>query len=324
LASNSGESGAARSARIACVFPLPPIARAEVANRFKLEDTDTESLGANCHGGEPDVLLLGPPLRVDETLLVRLPPSVKALATYSVGLDHLDVEAVRARGLALFNTPFVLSNSVADHAMLLILAAARRLTEATELLRGGRWSDIWSNGLLGVELAGKTLGIFGLGDIGTRVARRAAAFGMNVIYHNRNQAREEAGARFVATADELLASSDFVLLAAPSTPETRNFLNRRRLSMARDGAVIVNIARGDLVDDDALIEALNTGKVRAAALDVFRSEPAIDVRYLKLPNVVATPHIGSATLEARRGMAATLCDAIERWWLGDRPANQVV
>lgn len=310
--------------RIASVFPLPSVARAEVAGRFLIEDADPASLGTHRFQAEPNVLLVGPSIRVDGAFLARLPISIGAIATYSVGLDHIDLDAVRARSLALFNTPSVLSNAVADHAMLLILAATRRMTEATALLREGRWKDMRSNQILGVELVDRTLGIYGLGDIGRRVARRAAAFGMKVVYHNRKQASDEAGAQFAATVDELLAKADILLLAAPSTDATRNFLDRRRLAMARDGVIVVNIARGDLVDDEALLEALESGKVRAAALDVFRKEPHVDSRYLALPNVVATPHVGSATEEARRGMAATLCDAIETWQRGERPANQVV
>jgi glyoxylate reductase len=321
---NPAQRTALGPVRIASVFPLPPIARAEVARRFAVEDADAASLGTHHLHAEPNVLLLGPGLKVDKAFLARLPVSIAAIATYSVGLDHIDLDAVRARSLALFNTPSVLSNAVADHAMLLILAATRRMTEAVALLREGRWQDMRSNQILGVELVDKTLGIYGLGDIGSRVARRAAAFGMKVIYHNRQQAKDEAGAQFAGTADELLAKADILLLAAPSTDETRNFLDRRRLAMARDGVVVVNIARGDLVDDDALLEALEGGKVRAAALDVFRNEPQLHPRYLALPNVVATPHVGGATEEARRGMAVTLCDAIEAWLRGERPANQVV
>src|SRR5579862_643281 len=309
--------------RVISVFPLPPVARAVVARRFVIEDADPGSLGTPGRA-EPDVLLLGPSLRVDDAFLTRLPGSIRAIANFSVGLDHIDLDAIRARGLALFNTPSVLSNAVADHAMLLILAATRRMPEATALLREGRWTGMRSNQILGVELVDRTLGIYGLGDIGGRVARRAAAFGMKIVYHNRKRAADEAGAEFVATAEELLAKADILLLATPSTDETRNFLDRRRLAMARDGVVVVNIARGDLIDDDALLEGLASGKVRAAGLDVFRDEPHFDPRYLTLPNVVATPHVGSATEEARRAMAAMLCDAIEAWQRGERPANQIV
>lgn len=305
--------------RIASLVALHPLARAEIAGRFTLEDSDRASLD----GFKPDVLLLTPPVRVDAAFLAGLPASIRAIATYSVGLDHVDIDAVRASGLPLFNTPSVLSNAVADQAMLLILAATRRMTEATALLREGRWVDMRSNQILGIELSGRTLGIFGMGDIGARIAHRATAFGMEVIYHNRRRARDEAGARFVDDVEAFLARSDVLLLAAPSTDETRNFLDRRRLAMARDGVVVVNIARGDLVDEEALLEALQNGKVRAAGLDVFRNEPHIDQRFLALPNVVASPHMGSATEEARRGMATTLCDAIEAWQRGERPANQV-
>ncbi|KQX19652.1 MULTISPECIES: NAD(P)-dependent oxidoreductase [unclassified Sphingomonas] len=309
-----------KGVRIAAGFELPPIARAEFERRLVVQDEDDAPTGPDT---SPDTLVVGLPLRVDEPFLARLPASVRAIATYSVGLDHVDVDAVRARGLALFNTPAVLSNAVADHTMLLLLAAARRMTEATALLRDGRWTDMRSNQILGIELAGRTLGIYGMGDIGARVAQRAAAFGMNIVYHNRRPARNEAGARFISALDAFLGASDIVLLAAPSTDETRNILDRRRLAMARDSLIVVNIARGDLIDDDALIEALGSGKVRAAALDVFRDEPRVDPRYLMLPNVVATPHVGSATEEARRGMAATLRDAVIAWRRGERPANRV-
>tara|TARA_R110000782_G_scaffold29959_3_gene74381 strand:- start:2083 stop:3036 length:954 start_codon:yes stop_codon:yes gene_type:complete len=306
--------------RIASLVPLAPTARGEFARRFIIEDRDAASLGTV----RPDVLLLSPPVRVDAAFLAGLPASVGALATYSVGLDHIDLDAVRARGLPLFNTPGVLSNAVADQAMLLLLAATRRMTEATALLREDRWTDLWSSHILGTELAGKTLGIYGLGDIGRRVAQRAAAFEMTVVYHNRSRAADEAGAIFIASAEDFLGSTDMLLLAAPSTGETRNFLNREHLALAREGLVVVNIGRGDLIDDDALLEALDSGKVRAAGLDVFRNEPRIDRRFLSRPEVVATPHIGSATEEARRGMATALCDAIEAWRRGERPANQVV
>lgn len=305
--------------RIASLVPLAPIARAEFARRFVMEDADAVSLGTL----HPDVLLLSPSVRMDASFLAGLPASVGALATYSVGLDHIDLDAVRARGLPLFNTPGVLSNAVADQAMLLLLAAARRMTEATALLREDRWTDLWSSHILGTELAGKTLGIYGLGDIGRRVARRAAAFGMRLTYHNRSRATDEAGATFLPTVEAFLASADMLLLAAPSTEETRNFLNRDRLALARDGLIVVNIGRGDLIDDDALLEALDSGKVRTAGLDVFRNEPRIDRRFLGRPDVIATPHIGSATEEARRGMATLLCDAIDAWRRGERPANRV-
>lgn len=303
--------------RIAAGFDPPRVAWMELTRRCTLHDADAAA-------GAYDALLVGLPLRIDDAFLARIPETVRAIATYSVGLDHIDLDAVRARGLALFNTPAVLSNAVADHAMLLILAAARRMTEATALLCEGQWKDMRSNQILGIELVGRTLGIYGLGDIGARVAQRAAGFGLRVVYHNRRRAENEAGALFIPDLDTFLHETDILLLAAPSTDQTRNFIDSRHLAKMRDGVIVVNIARGDLVDDDALVAALESGKVRAAALDVFRSEPHVDERYLALPNVIATPHVGSATEEARRGMAATLCDAIAAWRRGERPANQVV
>jgi glyoxylate reductase len=311
-----------RPIRVLVTYPLLPIARAEFEKRFAVEEAEPSSI-SKCVS-EPDVVLVGPTQKVGMEYLNRLPASVSAIATYSVGLDHVNLDAIWAKGLALFNTPIVLSNAVADHAMLLILAVTRRVTESTTLLRNGHWIDMQSNQILGIELAGRTLGIFGMGDIGGRVACRAAAFGMRVIYHNRKPAKDKGVAEFVHTIEELLSQSDILLLSSPSTPETHGFINNDRLEKARDGIIIVNISRGDLIDDGALLAALDSGKVRGAALDVFRDEPRVDPRYLALPNTFLTPHIGSATEEARRGMAATLCDAIETWQRGKRPANQVV
>lgn len=319
---NAGVLSSTHGLRILCVSPIPPIARVEIERHFVIEDADPATL-SSCVS-QADVILVGPPLKVDQAFLDQLPASVGAIATYSVGLDHINLDAVWVKGLALFNTPSVLANAVADHAMLLMLAATRRLTETSALLREGRWTDMNSNQILGIELAGKTLGIFGMGDIGSRVAHRATAFGMSVIYHSRKPAWNEAGARFIDTADQLVEQADVLLLASPSTPETRDFLDSRRISMAREGMVVINISRGDLIDDDALVTALETGRVRSAALDVFRDEPHVDPRYIALPNVVLTPHVGSATEEARRGMAATLCDAIKAWQRGKSPINQVV
>jgi glyoxylate reductase len=244
-----------------------------------------------------------------------LPASYRALATYSVGLDHIDVTAATTRGLAIFNTPNALADSVADAAMLLLLGAARRATEALALLRGGRWTGWNANDLNGVELRDKTLGVYGLGEIGLRVAARARAFGMSILYANRrpSDAAGQVEARFVDDPRRLLSESDFVLLAAPSSPETRCFINKANLENARADLILINIARGDLVDDDAVIEALTNGRLRAVGLDVFNGEPRIDSRYFDLPNVFMLPHIGSSTYEARRRMGLTLVRAILDW-----------
>jgi glyoxylate reductase len=231
---------------------------------------------------------------------------------------------MRKRGIALFNTPGVLGNAVADAAMLLILGAARRATESIALLRSGGWKG-WTPGqILGVELSGKTLGILGMGDIGNRVAKRARAFGMRVAYSNRHPV-DNSQARFLSDPHALVAESDVLLLAWPSTAQTRRFIDAKTLELAKPTMILVNIGRGDLVDDDALIDALATRQIFAAGLDVFDNEPSLDPRYLDLPNAFLLPHIGSSTWEARLGMARILADAIQMCFAGGAPpSNRVV
>jgi len=285
---------------------------------------DPPALKERCTGRQVILLSVDAPLSAPH--IAALPGSVRAVATYSVGLDHLDVEAIRARGLALFNTPDVLTNSVAEVAMFHVLAVLRRAGESLQLIRSGSWSGWTPRQLLGLEAYGKHLGIFGMGRIGRAVAQRARAFGMCVHYCNRHRLPEEleAGATFHAEVDGLLGAVDVLLIAAPADIETRGFLNRQRIAQLRRGASVVNIARGDLVDDDALIEALERGDVSAAGLDVFRNEPDLDARYLSLPNVFMTPHIGSSTIEARRRMAEILLEGINLWRRGGVPVNRVV
>lgn len=275
---------------------------------------------------EADALFVTIDSRLDAATIAALPPTFGAVATYSVGLDHIDLGAARARGLAVFNTPGVLTAAVAETALLLMLSAARRLTESVTLVRSGAWTGWTPTQLLGVELAGRTLGIYGMGEIGRAIAERARAFGMSIAYHNRRRLPpgEEAGALFVPDPAALMQESDVLVLAAPSTAETRGFLCAGTLASARRGVIVVNVARGDLVVDDDLIDALRSGQVGAAGLDVFQNEPKVDPRYLDLPNVVLLPHTGSSTLEARRRMGAVLITALQAWRRGERPPNQVV
>lgn len=261
--------------------------------------------------------------RLDRPTIEALPDSVKVIATYSVGLDHIDLAAAGTRGIAVFNTPGVLGDAVADAAMLLILAAARRTTESVSLIRTGAWTGWQPTQLLGLGLANRTLGILGMGDIGQRVAQRSRGFGMKIAYHNRQRIHGEE-ARYHEDPRELVRSSDIVLLAWPSTPTTRRFLNRDVLALAKREAIIVNIGRGDLVDDEALIACLREQRIFAAGLDVFDNEPCIHPGYLDLPNVFLTPHIGSSTWEARLAMARVLVEGITLWKAGGEPANRVV
>jgi glyoxylate reductase len=274
---------------------------------------------------EPAALILSLDLPMRAEAIGSLPESVRALATYSVGTDHIDLEAAQRRGLAVFNTPGVLSDSVAENAIFLMLGAARRATESIDLIRSRRWKGWNPTQLVGVELAGKRLGILGLGDIGGRIATRARAMGMEILYCNRKPISGDppAEASYRATPAELVADSDVLLLACPSTPETRGVIDQALLARARPGLILVNIARGDLVEDAALIEALRIGRVAAAGLDVFAGEPNVAAGYFELPSVFMLPHIGSSTREARLRMGRILIDALQSWSAGGSPANRV-
>ena len=253
----------------------------------------------------------------------RLPDTIGAIATFSVGYEHIDVEAARARGIRVTNTPDVLTDSTADIAFLCLLGAARRAWEGEKMLRDGAWVGWSTTQLLGVHVTGKRLGIFGMGRIGRAVARRARGFDMEVHYHNRRRlpAEQEEGAVYHADADEMLGHCQFVSLNFPASPETENFLNAERIARLPDGAVVVNSARGTVVDDDALIEALRSGKLAAAGLDVYRGEPKLDPRYRDLPNAFLLPHMGSATVETRDAMGFKCLDNLDAFFAGQEPPD---
>jgi lactate dehydrogenase-like 2-hydroxyacid dehydrogenase len=264
--------------------------------------------------------------RLDATAIARLPATLRVIATYSVGIEHIDLEAAARRGIAVLSTPDVLSNSVAEMAILLMLGAARRAHEGETLLYGRNWSGWTPTQLIGIELTGKRIGILGMGRIGRTIGRRARGFDMQVHYHNRHRLAPEleADACYHATLDGLLAISDVLMLAAPSTAHTKGLLNSTRLEQMPVNAVVVNIARGDLVDDEALIASLQSGRIAAAGLDVFNDEPHLDPRYLELPNVFLQPHQGSSTLAARREMGRILLAGIDAVLTGTRPPNRLV
>jgi lactate dehydrogenase-like 2-hydroxyacid dehydrogenase len=277
-------------------------------------------------GSSFDALLVSVDVPLHAEQLRRLPTSIRAIATYSVGLDHIDIEVARKLGLAVFNTPNILANAVAETAMLLMLGAARRATESISLIRSGRWTGWTATQLIGVELAGRRLGVFGMGKIGRQIARRARAFDMSISYTNRRPLDDALadGAHFEPDLGHLIREIDVLVLAAPSTPFTRGIIDVRMLADAKRGLILVNIARGDLVVDAALIAALENGHVRAAGLDVFAAEPKIHPRYVELPNVFMLPHIGSSTEEARRRMGDVLISALQDWYQGRSPPNRVV
>ena len=264
---------------------------------------------------------------LDRKTIKALPKSVQAILTLSVGTDHIDLAAAEKRGLAVLTTPGAVTDATAEIGMLLLLGAARRAHESSRLLRAGKW-DIWSpTQFVGVEITGKPLGILGMGRIGRTVAQRARGFDMKVHYRNRNRLAPdlEGNAIYFNDLEGFLGASEFLVLCAPSTPETKGFINEDTIALLPDGAIVVNIARGDLVDDDALIAALKSGKIAAAGLDVFNGEPAnIDRRYFKLPNAFLVPHIGSAAAQARTAMGMMLLDGFEALRAGEPVSNRVV
>ncbi|PWR23426.1 NAD(P)-dependent oxidoreductase [Zavarzinia compransoris] len=261
--------------------------------------------------------------RLDAAAIAALPDTVRLIATVSVGHDHIDVAAARRRGIAVTNTPDVLTDATADLTLLLLLGAARRAKEAMALIAENRWGAWSATGLLGVDIGKRRMGILGMGRIGAAVARRARAFGMDLHYHNRRRAapevEAETGARWHPTLDGLLAVSDVLVLNAASTPETRGIVNAATLARLPEGAILVNSARGDLVDDEAVIAALDSGRLFAAGLDVFRGEPALDPRYRDRADVFALPHIGSATMETRVAMGMLALDNVAAVLAGQPP-----
>src|SRR5262245_54697230 len=263
---------------------------------------------------------------LDAATIAELPASLRAIATYSVGHEHLDLDAARARGIAVFSLPDVLSEAVAEIGMFLLLGAARRATESIDLIRSRAWPGWTATQLNGVELFGKQLGILGMGRIGRALAARARAFGMAIHYSNRSRLPSdlEQGARYHADPKTMFGAIDALLILAPASPETRGFLNAERIGLLKRGAIVVNIARGSLVVDDDLIAALQSGHLLAAGLDVFDGEPKVDPRYFDLPNVFMLPHIGSSTIETRRRMAAALIDQLRTWVAGGTPSNRLV
>ncbi len=259
-----------------------------------------------------DALFVSSADKLDARFFQLLPASVRVISTFSVGYEHVDRAAAAAAGIPVGYTPDVLNDATADIALLLLLGASRRAFEAQQLVRSGEWATRGTAHLLGWGITGKRLGIFGMGRIGRAVAQRARAFGMTIHYYNRTQLppQMEEGAVYHASAESLLRVSDFLSLNAPNSPATRHFLNAETLAMLPHGAIVVNTARGGLVDDETLIAALKSGQVAAAGLDVFEGEPKINPGYADLPNTFLLPHIGSATVETRTAMGMLALDNI--------------
>ena len=251
----------------------------------------------------------------NEPIDAKLFPSLRLVANFGVGYDRVGVEELRRRGVAVTHTPGVLDAATADLTWALILAARRRVVEGDRRVRAGEWTGSWADGFLAEELTGSTLGIVGLGRIGHAVARRAAGFELRVLYTQRH--RSDSGLAEYRELDELLAESDVVTVHAPLTPETRGLLDAHRLSLLKEGACFVNTARGEIVDEDALVSELVRGRIRAG-LDVFAHEPHVPEQLLSLPNVVLTPHLGSGTRQAREAMTRIVVDNVLAFERGEQ------
>jgi glyoxylate reductase len=259
--------------------------------------------------------------RIDASVLARA-PDLRVIANCAVGYDNVDIAAATRAGIAVTNTPDVLTDATAEFTIALIFAAARRLPEGDALVRSTTWPGWRLDQLLGQPIKGKTLGIVGLGRIGHAVAERAVGLGMRIIYSNPHDVPTPFPAQRVPV-DDLFTQADVVTLHCPLTPETRHLVNAERLARMKQSAILVNTARGGCVDDAALAEALASGRLFAAALDVFNGEPQVDPRLLAAPRLVVAPHLGSATVDARRMMAQLCADGVLAVLAGRRPANLV-
>jgi glyoxylate reductase len=266
--------------------------------------------------------------RIDAAVIARAGERLKLIANFGVGIDHIDVAAAHARGIIVTNTPGVLTEDTADLTMGLILAAARRVVEGAAIVQAGEfhgWSPTW---MLGRRLRGKRLGIVGMGRIGQALAKRARAFGLAIHYHNRKPVSppiaEELEATYWESLDQMLARMDVVSVNCPHTPATYHLLSARRLKLLQPHAMLVNTARGEIIDEAALAGMLQRGELAGAGLDVYEHEPAVNPKLLKLPNVVLLPHMSSATIEGRMDMGEKVIINIRTWMDGHKPPDRVI
>jgi lactate dehydrogenase-like 2-hydroxyacid dehydrogenase len=299
-------------------------AQQDFSARLTPSDVAITDLVAQAEGA--DAVLCCPGDTLDAKAIAALPASVKVIGTFSVGYDHIDLAAAKARGIRVCNTPDVLSVATAECAMLLVLAAARRAGEGERLVRAGKWDGWAPTQLMGTQVSGRRLGIFGMGRIGREIARMARGFGMEIHYRDMTRLPPdlEQGAIFHDNDDSFLPICQVLSLNAPGGDGTRHWLNASRIARLPIGAVVVNAARGTLVDDDALIAALRSGQIAAAGLDVYNGEPRLHPDYLTLENVVLLPHLGSATTETRDAMGRIVLSGISAILAGDTPSNMVV
>ena len=280
-----------------------------------------------------DVLVPTVTDKINAALIEQAGPQMKLIASFSNGTDHIDIDAAAKKGITVTNTPNVLTEDTADMTMALILAVPRRLVQGARVLmdKPGEWEGWSPTWMLGRRIWGKRIGIIGMGRIGTAVARRAKAFGLSIHYHNRKRVspatEDELEATYWDSLDQMLARVDIVSVNCPSTPATFHLLSARRLALLQPTSYVVNTARGDIIDEDALVQALRAGKIAGAGLDVFENEPAVNPKLVKLANegkVVLLPHTGSATIEGRIDMGDKVIINIRTYFDGHRPPNRVL
>ncbi len=275
-----------------------------------------------------DVLVPTVTDRIDAAMIDAAGDRLGLIANFGAGIEHIDLLAARSSRIIVTNTPGVFTDDTADLTMMLILSVPRRLGEGSRLVRDGQWTGWAPSAMLGRCIGGKRLGIVGMGRIGQAVAHRARAFGLEVVYHNRHRLPPSLenmfGASYEPDLERLIAEADILTLHCPASPATHHLLNAARIAEMKPGAFIINTARGDLIDEDALIAALKSGHIAGAGLDVFAKEPQVDPRLIALPSVITLPHLGSATVEGREHAGEKVIANIRFWVDGHRPPDQVL
>ncbi|CAM8639494.1 D-glycerate dehydrogenase [Sphingobium sp.] len=318
--------------RVIVTRRLPPNVEARMAELFDasfnvgdvaMNRTDLARAMAQC-----DVLVPCISDQIDAALLAAAPERLQLIASFGSGVDHIDLSAARAKGIIVTNTPGVLTEDTADMTMALILSVPRRLAEGEKLVRSGEWRGWSPSGMLGHRIGGKKLGIIGMGRIGRAVARRARAFGLSIAYHNRHrlpfEVEQELEAEWHGELDALLRASDIISIHCPLNADSRGVIDARRIGLMPPHAYLINTSRAEITDEQALIAALDDGRIAGAGFDVYTHEPAVDPRLLALANVVLLPHMGSATFEGRDATGARVIANIRTWVDGHRPPNQVL
>lgn len=295
---------------------------------FNVSDTALDKAGLAKAMARCDVFVPTVTDRIDAELIAGAPPALKLIANYGAGVNHIDLAAAKARGIMVTNTPGVFTDDTADLTMALILSVPRRLGEGEKLMRSGLWGGWRPSGMLGHRIGGKTLGIIGFGRIGEAVAARARAFGMHIVYTKRRRLppsiEDALGITFEPELDRLIARSDIISLHCPLTSETEQLVDARRIALMKPDAYLINTSRGELVDEAALLAALQNGQIAGAGLDVYTHEPAVDPQLLCLDNAVLLPHLGSATFEGREASGERVIANIRIWADGHRPPDQVL